>query len=354
MEPGWVLPSYGIWVAYGNIGNRRPAMDSLEEVLRPMMTGAAGPLKDTFDWISASHRGDKEGMYQTARRVYANDPVGQSYTLALPANRNGRFAEVIQLFTARDTSEAWVNDWRTWDGQALAAMHLLGRPDDELALARENIQRRGYDWGTALWEITALGALGRMTELDAALARYAKLPETQSNTLSGALNVAAMELEAHGDKARAMPYFQRRLDYYLVFPPEKQRTFAAAMANAYGQVGNHKESLSRYDSLSRANPANIQFLAMTGLMAAQLKDKAMLAEVDAKLVAEARPEMKSLALYWRSFIAAQRGDCATAETLLKQGLEGRLNYNDYTYHRMNTWNGAKKCKNHPALTAGRQ
>jgi hypothetical protein len=71
-------------------------------------------------------------------------------------------------------------------------------------------------------------------------------------------------------------------------------------------------------------------------------------------MAETRPRQKPLALYWRSFMAAQRGDCTAAVALRREGLATGLVYNDYLYHWWNAFGKAKGCKELPALTAGRR
>ena len=353
MDTSWIVAKYGIWVANGNLG-RRPLMDSMEAVVRPVMTAAPGPLHNVYDWLSASHRWDWEGQYEAAKRQAARDPVAESYTLALPAARTGRYEETIALFAIRDTTDSWVREWRAWDGHALAAFHLLGRHEEELRLAQENTTRRGLDWGTGAWEVTALAALGRVGDLEALLDRLGKLPAAGGNTIGGPLSNAGWELIAHGQEKLGREMFRRRLDHYLGLPASQRGTYGIAIANSQLMLGDYRQAISGYDSLTKAAPDNLAHWGHLGIAAVLSGDKARAAEVDARLAAATSRLEKPIALYWRSFMAAQRGDCKTAVALLQEGQATGLIRNDYLYHRWNSVGKAKGCKELPALTAGRR
>ena len=81
MDTSWLLPKYQIWTTYGNMG-REAQIDSMDAIVRPLMTAAPGPLYDTYEWIAASHAGDHERMYQAGRRQAAREPdIGNVATL---------------------------------------------------------------------------------------------------------------------------------------------------------------------------------------------------------------------------------------------------------------------------------
>lgn len=352
LDTSWILAKYGIWVTNGNLG-RRPVMDSMEAVVKPVMTAVPGPLHDVYDWLSASHRGDYEGKYQAAKRQAARDRVAEAYTLALAAANTGRFVEVVELYGIRDTSDSWVREWRPWDGITLASLHLTGRHEEELTLAQQNAARRGLDWGTGAWEVSALAAFGRMGEMESLMERMSTLPPSGGNTLGGPLSNAGWELIAHGQEKAGRALFQRRLDHYLAMPASQRGTYGAAIANSHLMTGNYREAISGYDSLSKAAPDNLAHWGHLGIAAALGGDKAKLTAAETRLASEERPRQKALALYWRSFIAAQRGECKAAADLLRQGLATGLTYNDYAYHRWNAVGRARNCKELPGLTAGR-
>jgi len=351
-DSGWVLAKYGIWTSAGNLG-RRATMDSLEPILRAQMASTPGPMADVFDWLASAHAGKSEGMYQAGRRLAARDPIGEAYTVALPAVRTGRFSEVVDLYARRDTTSQWVREWRPWDGITLLALHLLGRHDDALRVSEENLVRRGLDWGTGNWQATALAASGRLVELEAVLERMRTLPPVGGNTIGGPLSAAGWELIAHGNPAKGREMFQRRLDHYLSLPASDQQRFAVAIANSYLMTGRYRDAIARYDSLSRAAPDNLAHLGQLGLAAVLGGDRARAADVEARLAAIEAPRQKPLALYWRSFIAGQRGDCKAAAALLREGMGLGLNTNDYTFHRWNAVGRARACTELPAITGPR-
>jgi tetratricopeptide (TPR) repeat protein len=352
LDTSWILAKYGIWVANGNMG-RQPVTDSMEAVVKPVMTAAQGPLHDVYDWLSTSHRGDYEGKYQAAKRMATRDRVAEAYTVALAAANTGRFAEVVELYGIRDTTDFWVREWRAWDGITLASLHLTGRHEEELTLARLNTARRGLDWGTGAWEVIALGALGRMSELEPLLERMSTLPPSGGNTFGGPLSNAGWELIAHGQEKAGRALFQRRLDNYLALPASERGIYGIAIANSHLMVGNYREAIAGYDSLTRATPDNLAHWGQLGIAAVLGGDKGKQADVEARLAAEARPRQRPLAFYWRSFIAAQRGDCKAAADLLRQGLASGLVYNDYGFHRWNAVGKARNCRELPGLTAAR-
>lgn len=352
MDTGWVLAKYGIWVANGNLGRVGPS-DSMEAVLRPLMTARPGALHDVFDWLSASHRWDREGMYQAAKKRAASDPVGEAYTLALPAARTGRFAEVVALYQVRDTTDEWVASWRPWDFYALQSLHLLGRHDEELGVARANLTRRGLDYGTGNAEVTALAALGRTAELDAALKRLEGVAPYGGNTFGGSLVAAGWELIVHGSEGVGREMFRRRLALYSAMPAEQRAIYGIAIANSQLMIGDYPAAMRGYDSLTKAAPDNMAHWGHLGVGATLARNKTLAAQVEARLSGEQRPRLKAAALYWRSVMAALAGDCARATPLRREAVAAGYTLEDYTFHRWNAVGKARSCKELAAVTAPR-
>lgn len=352
MDTSWLLPKYQIWTTYGNMG-RAPQIDSMDAIVRPVMTAAPGPLHDAYDWISAAHAGDNERMYQAGVRQAAREPEVGSYSIALPAVRSGRFEEVIREYRRRDLSDPWTREWRPWDGVALLSFHTLGRHQEELEAARENVARRGFDWGTATWELRALAALGRTEEVEALLARMARLPDTDASTMGGAYSNAGWEYQAHGREKDAKAMFARRLAYYQSLPAERQQFFAAAMANSFLQTGDYREAVRRYEALHQAAPQNVAHMGNLGLAAVLAGDKTKAREAEDMLVNAPGRWGPVNGLYWRSLIASQRGDCAAAAQLRRDGLAQGMVTNDYGFHWWNAFGKARKCGELPAITGQR-
>ena len=352
MDPDWILAKHGIWVTYGNMG-RQAQIDSMDAIVRPVMTAAPGPLFDAYEWISASHAGDHERMYQAGRRQAAREPETGSYSIALPAVRSGRFEEVIREYRRRDLGDPWTREWRPWDGVALLSFHTLGRHEEELEAARENVARRGFDWGTANWELRALAALVRTEEVEALLARMKELPDIDANTLGGAYSNAGWEYQAHGREKEAKVMFARRLAWYQSLPAERQQFFAAAMANAFLQTGDYREAIRRYEALHQAAPQNVAHMGNLGLAAVLAGDKAKTQEAEAMLMNPPGRWGPVNGLYWRSLMASQRGDCAAAAQLRRDGLAQGMVTNDYGFHWWNAFGKARKCTELPAITGQR-
>lgn len=352
MDTGWVLAKHGIWVANGNLVRTGPR-DSMEAVLRPLMTARPGALHDVFDWLSAAHRWDREGMYLAGKKRVAADSVGEAYTLALPAVRTGRYAEALALYQIRDTTDEWVASWRAWDFYALVSLHLLGRHEDELRVARDNMARRGLDWGTGNAEVTALAALGRTAEMEAALKRLEGVAPYGGNTFGGSLLAAGWELIVHGTEAAGREMFRRRLALYRAMPAAQQPTYGIAIANSQLMIGDYPAAIRGYDSLTKAAPDNMLHWGNLGVAATLAGNKALARQVDARLTGEQRPRMRATALYWRSVMAALAGDCAKATPLRREAVAAGYSLDDLTIHRWNAVGKARRCKELAAVTAPR-
>lgn len=347
LDPPNARVKYGIWVSYGNLGQTAQS-DSMEAVVQPLVATLGEPARDQFAWLSLSHQRRWEDQYVVAKRAYARSQRF-GYNLAYPAIRSGRFTEALDLYRTRDMSEPWNRVWRAWDYIPVFALHAQERFDDALAMSRDFEKLRGFDFGTAYIQLYQLAAAGRFQDVEDLLARVATLPITVANTYGGVLNVVGWEYRAHGFEQQAQDIFRRRAAYYRGLSPEQQVTYRVAMASAIVQSGDYVDGKARVEALLAAVPNNLANLGTAAYLAVMSGDDALGAKVEARLAAENRPRNKSDALYWRGATAASKGDCATAEKLLREGLAVGITRFDYGFHWYYSTGKGKACTALPAI-----
>jgi hypothetical protein len=93
--------------------------------------------------------------------------------------------------------------WQPWDDQAAQAYHMLGRFEEELALARAAKAREPRYYLHWAREVGALAALGRIDEIERIITESHGL-ETPGAPVS-LMNTAAVELSLHGRPEEARP-----------------------------------------------------------------------------------------------------------------------------------------------------
>lgn len=339
LDPDYINAMYGIWVSNGNMGRTLPR-DSMKVVLKPLMTKKPGLMNDVYTWLNAAHTRDFETMYQTGKHLAA-DYDRFEYSAALPANHTGRYEEVIALYKKRDTS-ANTRDWRPWDYNVMFALHSLGRYDESIALGRDIEKLRGFDYYSANLQLYPLAATGRFDEVENLLARI-NLLKPGTVTYGNSLAIVGWEYLAHGYPQQAKDIFRRRVAWYKALEPDQQKTYALAMANAEFVAGNLAESRARYEAYLRDNPDNLSGWSGLGWVAIETGDDALFRKIDDRLSSEQRPSMKSEALYYRGYLYAGKGDCATAEKLFREGLASGISKWDYGIHTGNAYGKVKNC-----------
>jgi len=152
--------------------------------------------------------GSPEQEYRAAVDLFSADS-SQAYLALYSSVRALRPEEALGYFALRDTNTAWGRRWQAWDYQAGQAYHMLGRFEDELALAQSAKAKEPRAYGHWRREVTALAAMGRVADLERVL--------IESHTLEwvGApvelLRWAAQELQLHGWDEQARAHSERAL-----------------------------------------------------------------------------------------------------------------------------------------------
>jgi hypothetical protein len=283
------------------------------------------------------------------------DPVGEAYHGFIGAQRTARYNEALRFAARRDTTY-FDRKWEPWDGRLADVLHIVGRYDDQLRVARDNVHRRGFTVPTAILLVPAFATRGREREVDSLLALVWAMPPDSASRRSAPAFVAletGWEYLAHHQEERARSMFQKAVGWYVARPAAEQSRWIPDRAEALLLSGRLGEARRIYDSLTRVAPDNDSYHGMLGVTALLLGDSARMREVDTHLSATMQDLLRQRArLVWRGRLAALRGDCDAAvglfRTAWQRGREGEV-----VHHRWAMFGKARSCAGVRQLLASR-
>lgn len=197
------------------------------------------------------------------------------------------------------------------------AYHRLGKHRHELRLAAQEHERQPDRLEPMVWQIRALGALGRTAELGRMLDAWRALPPQPEWTLGEAMLEAADELRVHGHTSHARDMLDHALEWYRSRPGDEMHTerHRAGYASALLRSDRPNEAQPILESL-RAEFASPIYDAAYGVLLARRGDRVGAQQIDQQLAAAARPFSYGLYPLLRARIAAQLGDDERAIALL--------------------------------------
>ena len=245
-----------LWLLEGanwNLG-RLPQADSLERMLdlrRSQMIPSELLIVD----YSASLRQSPEQEYRAAMAGLATDTIGWTYSAVWSSLRANRPVEALRYYRLpRDTMSVWQRDWQAWYGVATAALHTLGRFDEELALADEARRRDPSSYDYAWLEARALVALGRLADVEQLLTASRALPDYRAPGML--MHDIAAELFEHGTKEQRRRMLDRALAWYSALPLDRRKDrivrFEMATENYY--LGRYAEAARLFADLAKQFP----------------------------------------------------------------------------------------------------
>jgi tetratricopeptide (TPR) repeat protein len=193
--------------------------------------------------------------------------------------------------------------WSAWS----EALHRLERDEEALRVALEGRRRFPESHRLLEREIAALAGLGRVEEVSA------RVWESTATNEWMCVWRAALELRAHGHVDAAL-----------------QAARAAARLNTDPLVeaqvllhfeGNEAAARALVRGLVEADPDNMDYLGMSGVLAARHDEPVF--DLDYRLETWEEPGLHGRNTLWRAKIAAARGERITAVRLLSQAhMEG--------------------------------
>jgi tetratricopeptide (TPR) repeat protein len=346
----YLTPLIAAATAAMNMG-RRATADSLLAVAEPGRERLATNDAFMFDMNRAALRGDRREQLRLARAQLVRYPgSGYEYIAAVTElNMNHPAAAAALLEQVRESNARVRSFWQ----ELARAHHERGDHRAELRVAREAAELfPGEIWPLQL-QAWALAALGRTRQLERHLAGIERIDSVGFPVAAWYFNNTARELEVHGHAEAAHRLRERALRWIRSRPLEERALASFRWVEAWTlfDLGRHPEVLDIVQPLLREQPGNLQFVALRGMVAAALGDRAAVAEARASIISlgAANPWARGRTERLLAFMAAQQGDAAEAVRLLRQAIRlGDLP--DASLHRMQAGE-LRPIRHDPALRA---
>jgi tetratricopeptide (TPR) repeat protein len=289
-----------------------------------------------WEYMSATLHGDLERGMLAIRRAAEMAPGSRAwYNRGLQSVWTNRPREAFAALSALDPERGAMRGWSGYWTELTAALHMLGEHERELEVARRAGQlfpnRPGWTLGL---QARALGALGRIEELNSILDQMVRVGPPDRTRLTSVL--AVQTLRSHGHIGAADDVLSDAIDWFEARPPAE----AASVRHreSYGDVlflAGRKDGAQRVfdmlvsefpdsDDMTHRGRVDLTHRGRRGFIAAVRGDTA-LALADERWLADlARPHMWGNNTFYRGVILGALGQQAEAVMLLRQSFnEGK-------------------------------
>ncbi len=321
-----------------NNGDIRRA-DSLIQVAERYREQLA-PLEITYlDLLQGYLAGNKEAALRAGRRGVQLSPGRRWGPFAgREALLTNRPQEAIELILTGSAYDYWAeNSGRVrilWD-PLTQAHHLLGDHESELREAEVGRRINSEDVRTLLFEIRALGALGRINEAQVRFDSVLTSPPLVQWDPGRILRNAAIDLRAHGHNEAASEALDRALGWYATLPDAEYREHRFGHAQTLYVAEQWAEAKDVIDSLRPESPDNVNMHGIQGTIAARLGNMDEALRISDELAAIDRPYVLGNPARWRARIAAILGDRREQTVLfLRQAYQEGAGFGVWLLHDM--------------------
>jgi len=296
--------------AHMNLGLNKKA-DSLVTILENKK-GQLSILERYFldfckGWLTGNWSASLNAARQLAR--LAPGPWFQ-YMRGWTAFHCNRPGEALEVLKELNPEKSWFAYW--W--VVTMSYHALGDYERELIEARRGREQYPENSQTLLNAIRALSALGRIDKVDECINESLSL--TQPLLSPGYLmRIAALELKKHGFMIESQRYFNRTLDWYNSFPPDRYR---AGRGITLYFLGRWEEAQSIFEDLYKRNTDNISYRGSLGVIAVRKGDRENAMKIFEELRNLDRPYLRGANLVWCARISALLGEKQQAVNLMRE------------------------------------
>lgn len=207
------------------------------------------------------------------------------------------------------------------------ALHELGEHREELTEARRGRALYPNLLNLCGFELGALIALGRFDEMERLIEQTLAMPASWGGcscggleaTAGDVLNVAAIELRAHGHQESSVTMAERAADWFRGHPIEKEYTrFGLGVSEYYAERSDRAREI--FTRLAAGNPEDLSSRGFVGTLAVRQGDRGAAIAIDEDLQRIHRAYLFGEASYQRARIASVLGDRARAVLLLRQAI----------------------------------
>jgi len=327
-DSAWVMPRLASAIMHGNLGNY-DAKDSIVAPLLERQDGLPSLERGTVDMILGVLRGDHllayRGMSEAAR--VAPGTINE-FMVGELARKLNRPAEAVAVLEAMGGERGELRGWTPYWRELAWSLHMLGRHEEELGVARRARTLYPDDPLVLSLEVRALAALGRVAEVRERVDERVVSTRRGSPEAGELMSLAARVLEAKGNveeggalRERALAWFATR-EEGVRRGPEHRQQWAMTLADA----GLLEEARAILEGLREQFPADPVLTGQLGVLLARGGDRegalALSAEAARYTPRAGRSGSINLALgrhtRERAVIAAWLGDLEGAVALLQQ------------------------------------
>jgi tetratricopeptide (TPR) repeat protein/TolB-like protein len=275
-----------------------------------------------LDYFQAALRGDLAEAARAAHRVLAVAP-GSAEVPLLAARADimvNRPEDALDALSQTDPTRGLNLVNPSWWAARTAALHQLGRHEEELAEARQAERQFPPPYAAHRLEEQALAALGREDELVSALRRAQPDRNVGQMPLPRQRLYLARELAAHGHDSAAGRLLAALLAEPGILAPDTSHDTQRFQAELLYEAGRWRESEAIAARLRRLDPRNVDYQGLLAVAAARSGDSVVAGQMDAGLARASEPYLHGHHLYWRARLATVQGDRDRAVLLLREAL----------------------------------
>ena len=298
---------------------RYVAADSLATTIA-MRRSTLSPIDSRLlDWLQRSLGGDRIGARNAMAAVVALAPAADLARLQLAidnvetARPDSALAQLARIDPESEFGEGWLAYWAT----QIEALHIAEDHERELSVTREALRRHPEFRTLLAYELRALGALGRVSEVERAAAEISEAPSTDALDPRIAIRQSALELAAHGSPAVARRVLERLREWYASRPPSERSTlhYQLGLARTAYLLDDHRVAARLYRQVLRDHPGCIDCVGALGVLAARSSNQRGVDSSLTLLRHVPRPFLFGRPLEWQARIAAASGHSTEAIAL---------------------------------------
>jgi tetratricopeptide (TPR) repeat protein len=322
MDSTFTMAQLDAAMAHMNLGEFREA-DSIGILVARSLERLPPFDRHWLRWMQAHLRGDRVSALHAVRQAAALTTGSEAwYQVGYEARALNRTREAIQALRRLDPAKAGEQGWYPYWGQLTTAYHLEHDHRHELEAARQGRRQYPGILPTLSYEVRALAASGRLTEVNRRLNESFSMAVMPGWNPAVVLRGAADELEAHGyaeearvARLRGLAWLDTRSEAEQAL--ESSQFLRAQLLYRGGRLADAKALLT---TLVQEHPDSVGYAGFLGVLAAQQGDHNSAEKIDRWLATIDRPYLTGLPVTWRARIEARLGRRDRAIDRLREAL----------------------------------
>jgi tetratricopeptide (TPR) repeat protein len=325
LDSTFMAPYAVLGAAHLNAGRPRVS-DSLVRLVSSKRQYLTHTDRVALNYALAGSEGDRDAAYRVAKAEADRDPQLWlwPYLAGLEAvARNRATAAVAAFESVPDPEKRWQPFW----GNYTIALHQIGdyRKEERVA-SRADRLFPGAMLQAHVRSAAGLGDLTRLRQLIDSVTR------TSTDTVSppaDMMNIAALELRAHGHPDEARKMFEMQRAWYASRPEAEAQTRRRrryAIANNLVELGRYDSARSGLAEYVQVDSTDATALARLARADIQLGDTAAALHISQRIAGFPTKFSRGQWAYSRARIAADLGDRESAVRLIKEALAQGMSF----------------------------